>query len=148
MTPTATNIEQKLLQLSLVTASDLTAMGVVDRHTRKIRWQAVVGGISKRTEKIRQHIYVGLTGEVLRTGSFIQLKQDNAQTRQLDEAIMLTEKLCHAAAWPLAIYDGAYLVAVLIGRRQKGIYMPEQIQAGTRLIEELIADCVAAKHSS
>jgi hypothetical protein len=139
MTPNTINIEQKLSQLSAITNSDLTAIGFVERDTRKIRWNAVVGSISKRTEKIRQHEQVGLTGEVLRTGSFMQFRNEDVYVRPTDEAIMLTEKLSHAAAWPLAACNGKYWVAILIGKRQHGVYEPEQIQAGTKLVEELIA---------
>jgi|GEM_PF-1097564 len=137
MTHSTDHIEQKLSQLSVVTDSDLTAIGVVEKDTRKVRWNTVFGSISKRTEKIRQHAQQGLTGEVLRTGSFIQFRNEDVYVRPTDEAIMLTEKLSHAAAWPLASCNGTYWVA-LIGKRKCGAYEPEQIQAGTELLQEII----------
>lgn len=140
MTPATISIVQKLQQLSAVTASDLAALGVVDRQTRKLRWHAVVGSISERTEKIRQHAHTGLVGEVLRTGSFMQFRTDNGLMRELDEAIMVTEKLCHAAAWPLAAQSEWYAYTILIGKRHAGRYEPEQIEAGTRLVQELTAE--------
>lgn len=133
-------MDSKLKQLLEITGSDLTAIGAVDQSTRKFRWLTVVGSINNRTCKIRQHIQLGLTGEVLRTGSFIQHSPKSIWEKQVDEPIFLTEKLSHAAAWPIAI-NGSYLVSILIGRRQSEIYGSEQIAAGTKLVYEISAHC-------
>ncbi|MFC6334750.1 hypothetical protein ACFP56_19125 [Paenibacillus septentrionalis] len=139
MTPANSHIEEKLKQILDVTASDLTAIGVVDPRTRKLRWQLVLGSISKRTEKIRQHVHAGLTGEVMRIGSFLQFHATADQVFESGEAIMLTEKLVHAAAWPLYRQHGQYYAAMLIGKRVEGAYHPGQIDVVTKLLRELEA---------
>lgn len=137
MTPTSVHIENILQQLSELTCSDLTAIGVVDPFARKIQWQLIFGSISNRTVKIKQNIHSGLTGDVLRTGSFLQLKAAQGHLFDNGEAIMLTEKLKHIAVWPISFNKGQYLAAVLIGKRQEGWYEPEQIHASTKLVHEL-----------
>lgn len=142
MTPTSVHIEKMLQQLSELTSSDLTAIGVVDPLTRKFQWQLIVGSISNRTEKIKQHIHSGLTGDVLRTGSFLQLKTVKGQISDNGEAIMLTEKLKHIAVWPISYSQGHYRAAILIGKRQEGWYELEQIHAAASLIHELDQICI------
>jgi len=137
MTPTSVHIEKILQQLSELTSSDLTAIGVVDPLTRKIQWQLIFGSISNRTEKIRQHIHSGLTGDVLRTGSFLQLNTAKGQLSDNGEAIMLTEKLKHIAVWPISFNKGQYRAAILIGKREVGRYAQEQINEATKLIQQL-----------
>lgn len=137
MTPYPINIVEKLEQLMLRTDSDLTAIGVVDQHTRKIHWHPVYGSLSSRTDRIRQNVNIGLTGEVLRTGSFQQSKAQKHELFELGESIMLTEKLLHAAAWPFSFGSEQNNAAIIIGKRHEGGYNASQIEAGTALVQEL-----------
>ncbi|MCR8659457.1 GAF domain-containing protein [Paenibacillus endoradicis] len=141
MTPTQIFVEEKLQLLLKRTQSDLTAIGVLDRATRKIHWYSVYGSVSNRTERIRQQINIGLTGEVLRTGRFLQTSAAKHQLFDLGESIMMTEKLLHAAAWPIIFNDLQIYGAILIGKRIEGKYNTEQIEAGTDIVHELSVYC-------
>lgn len=137
MTPYPINIVEKLQQLMLQTDSDLTAIGVVDRNTRKIHWHPIHGSVSSRTDRIRQKVNTGITGEVLRTGSFLQSKAQKHEVFKLGESIMLTEKLLHAAVWPISFGSEQNNAAIIIGKRHEGGYDENQIEAGTALVNEL-----------
>ena len=137
MTPTQTFVEEKLQQLLKRTKSDLTAIGVLDLATRKLRWYSVFGSISNRTQRIRQQINLGLTGEVIRTGSFLQSQATKHEIFELGESIMLTEKLLHAAVWPITLDKHQINGAILIGKRYEGNYDAQQVEAGAKVVHEL-----------
>jgi len=141
MTPTQIFVEEKLQQLLTRTQSDLTAIGVLDRAARKIQWYSVYGSVSDRTQRIRQQINIGLTGEVLRTGRFLQTRATKQELFDLGESIMMTEKLLHAAAWPIIFNDLQINGAILIGKRNEGKYNIQQVEAGTDIVHELSAFC-------
>lgn len=141
MTPTQIIVEEKLQQLLKHTKSDLTAIGVLDRVTRKLHWYPVYGSVSKRTQRIRQQINHGLTGEVLRTGSFLQSRAAKHEIFDLGESIMLTEKLLHAAVWPITLEQHQINGAILIGKRYEGNYDAQQVEAGAKVVHELSDYC-------
>ncbi|URN94802.1 MAG: GAF domain-containing protein [Candidatus Pristimantibacillus lignocellulolyticus] len=141
MTPTQIFVEEQLQQLLMRTQSDLTAIGVLDRATRKIQWYSVYGSVSNRTQRIRQQINIGLTGEVLRTGRFLQTRATKQELFDLGESIMMTEKLLHAAAWPIIFNDLQIYGTIFIGKRNEGNYNTQQIEAGTEIVHDLANFC-------
>jgi len=141
MTPTEIFVIEKLQLLLKRTQSDLTAIGVLDRATRKLHWYPVYGSVSNRTERIRQQVNVGLTGEVLRTGRFLQSRAAKHELFNLGESIMITEKLLHAAAWPITIDSLHINGAILIGKRNEGNYNSQQVEDGSKVVLELCDYC-------
>lgn len=138
MTSCNHHIQYLLQQLCIETDSDMAAVGIVDFEARKLDWHYIWGSASTRTERIKQRVNRGLTGEVLRTGSFIQLVSgaDN-NNFAIGESIMMTEKLNAAAGWPVMGKTTHYHGTVMIGNRTARLYKPIQIVQAASTIKQL-----------
>jgi len=138
MTPYNSHIECLLQQLCIDTSSDVAALGLVNFDSRKLEWQYVWGSVSARTTRIKQRITAGLTGEVLRTGSFIQLTaQPDEESDYYSESIIMTEKLLIAAAWPLKEESAYYSGVIITGKRAAELYKPLHMVQATKIIKQL-----------
>lgn len=132
------HIEYLLRQLCTETASDVAALGLVNFDTRKLEWRYKWGSDSEKTQRIKQRVTAGLTGKVLRTGRFIQLASYASEDNDLiGESIMMTEKLCTAAAWPVIRNNADYNGIVIIGNRTNRLYKSIQMKQAANSIKKL-----------
>lgn len=139
----ANEVDERLKLLLRLTDSDLAAYGAVNPGNRKLQWLHIEGGISRRTELIRQRLTLGLTGAAIRSGRLHKVEQGSSagERFKLGEAILLTEKLWTAAAIPVNCernVDSSHIL--LIGRRRDISYQELQLKEAETIAKQMSND--------
>lgn len=131
-------IQNELISLCKLTASDFSGIAWIDQHDSRIRWLYGSGNSSDRFKRLALKPGHGLAGLVLKLGRPIIIDasmQDLELARiQYNYPIMLVEKLQAALAVPLKIQNETRGV-LLVGNRSERLYDEKDLPLVSEWIE-------------